>query len=212
MTRNAKLDKRRKTYDPPIALETLMELRENEESFEIFVKHFLKPTYSKKWNHQVVYRRKKIKTIGNIVSITDEAFVLLILENNWERWIDINNQSKNKYIPSKRGREKPKVSSIMPKYTHLQVKNANAERNEDQGCKGWRESGIQRYNELCELVQDNRKHFVDVDKSLLEELNPKESPSTNKRQRKRQKSIITVKPFVEDDNDDESCGTVESNE
>ena len=213
MTRNAKKDKKRnsQTYDPPISLDRFMELWEDEEAFEVFVKHFLKPTYSKKWNYQVMYKRNKIKTIGNIFSITDEAFVLLILENNWERWIDINNQSKNKYMPSKRGREKPKVSSVMPKYTHLEVKGSNAEQNQDQGCKGWRESGIQCYNELCESVKENRQVFIDTDTSLLEELNPKDSPRTNKRQSKRQKSIIRVKPFVEDD-DDDICGSVESNE
>lgn len=204
MTQNASKDKRRKTYDPPIPLEEMQELRANEGAFEIFVKHFLKPTYSKKWNHQVLYKRNEIKTIGNIVSITDEAFVLLILENNWERWIDINNQSKNNYTPSKRGREKPKASSIMPKYTHLQVKRSNAERNEEQGCKGWRESGIQRFNELCKLIQDNRKDFVDIDRSLLEELSPKDLPRTNKRHPKRPQSIIKVKPFVEDQEDDSS--------
>ena len=211
MTRNARGDKRRKTYNPPIALDTLMELREDEETFEIFVEHFLKPAYSKKWNNQVMYRRNEIKTIGNIVTITDEAFVLLILENNWERWIDINNQSKNNYVPSKRGREKPMVSSVLPKYTHLQVKGSNAERNEEQGCKGWRESGIQRFNDLCISVKDNRKHFVDVDKTLLEKLYPKDSPRTNRRQAKRQKTMITVKPFVEDDEDD-SCGSTETDE
>lgn len=206
MANTAKKEKKRNIskYNPSLSLDKLTELREDVDAFEIFVNRFLKPTYSKKWNYHVNYKRSEVKKIANIVSITDEAFVLLVLENNWDRWIDINNQSDNNYIPSKRGRSKPTTSSVMPKYTQLQVSGSISEQNQDNICKGWRQSGIQRFNELCVLVKCNREEFGEVDASLLEKMNPKNSPEYVKRQAKRQRTSMTVKPFVEDEEDDSS--------
>ena len=87
--------------DPPLDLKDLCELRENPEVFETFANHFLQPTFSKKWNNKLKHSTKKIQFIGDILTVTDKAFVLLVLENNWERWIDINNQSNNHFQMSK---------------------------------------------------------------------------------------------------------------
>ena len=70
--------------DPPLDFEDLCELQENQKAFETLVNHFLQPTFSKKWNDKLKNSAKKIQVVGDILTVTDEAFVLLVLENNWE--------------------------------------------------------------------------------------------------------------------------------
>ena len=146
-----------------------------------------------------------IQVLGDILTITDEAFVLLVLENNWERWIDINNQSNNHFQMSKRGRSKPILSTIMPKYTHLNVKEAGVRKDdsdeEDTAVwKGWNEAGIRRYNELCLIVKDNRAKHKNVDKLVLDKMKSIIRP---KRAKKRPKlTAAAIKPFEEEEDSD----------
>ena len=192
-------------YSPPVELKDLCDLRGDVAAFETLTNHFLQPTYSKKWNEKVKYSTKTIQVLGDILTITDEAFVLLVLENNWERWIDINNQSNNHFQMSKRGRSKPILSTIMPKYTHLNVKEAGVRKDdsdeEDTAVwKGWNEAGIRRYNELCLIVKDNRAKHKNVDKLVLDKMKSIIRP---KRAKKRPKlTAAAIKPFVEEEDSD----------
>ena len=193
--------------DPPLDLEDLCELRENPRAFETFVNCFLQPTFSKKWNNKLKHSTRKIQFIGDILTVTDEAFVLLVLENNWERWIDINNQSNNHFQMSKQGRSKPTQSKMKTKCTHLNVKETgtkidNIEKENAEVWKGWNNAGISRYNDLCLLVKNNRSKCKDVDKEALEKM--QSIVSSQKRARKRARTTTeSIKPFVEEE---ESCG------
>ena len=68
--------------NPPLDSKDLCELWENPRAFEMFANHFLQPTFSKEWNNTLKCSTKKIQVIGDILTVTDEAFVLLMLENN----------------------------------------------------------------------------------------------------------------------------------
>ena len=196
--------------DPPLDLKDLCELRENPEVFETFANHFLQPTFSKKWNNKLKHSTKKIQFIGDILTVTDKAFVLLVLENNWERWIDINNQSNNHFQMSKQGRSKPTQSKTKTKCTHLNVKETgtkidNIEKENAEVWKGWNNAGISRHNDLCLLVKNNRSKCKDVDKATLEKM--QSIVSSQKRARKRARTTTeSIKPFVEEE---ESCGNDE---
>ena len=193
--------------DPPLDLKDLCELRENPRAFETFANHFLQPTFSKKWNNKLKHSTKKIQVIGDILTVTDKAFVLLVLENNWERWIDINNQSNNHFQMSKRGRSKPTQSKMKTKCTHLNVKETgtkidNIEKENAEVWKGWNNAGISCHNNLCLLVKNNRSKCKDVDKEALEKM--QSIVSSQKRARKRARTTTeSIKPFVEEE---ESCG------
>ena len=193
--------------DPPLDLKDLCELQENPRAFETFANHFLQPTFSKKWNNKLKHSTKKIQFIGDILTVTDKAFVLLVLENNWERWIDINNQSNNHFQMSKQGRSKPTQSKTKTKCTHLNVKETgtkidNIEKENAEVWKGWNNAGISCHNDLCLLVKNNGSKCKDVDKEALEKM--QSIVSSQKRARKRARTTTeSIKPFVEEE---ESCG------
>ena len=106
--------------EPEHSLDELLEFQENEEAFTMFVKTFLKPVHSTKWKAK--RHKQGTKRLSDIVTVSDEAFVFLALENNWERWIDINDKAKNACAASTRGRSTTIDSNVMPKCTHINKK------------------------------------------------------------------------------------------
>ena len=187
-------------YAPDKSLDEFLEMRDNEVAFATFVETFLKPAYSTKWRTKRF--DQTIKKIADIVTVCDEAFVLLTLENNWDRWIDINNKAKNMHTPSTRGKKETAIDSdVMPKCTHINKKRTNYDSGDDAplSWKGWNYEGILRYNELCKEVKEDRKQNSSVDKNVLAQIEPQES---SRRPRKRRKKLEPLpKPYVESDND-----------
>ena len=188
-------------YEPEHSLEDLLELRENEEAFTMFVKTFLKTVYSTKWKTR---RHKEGTTrLSDIVTVSDEAFVLLTLENNWERWMDMNNKAKNAYTASTRGQSTAIDSNVMPKYTYINKRRTDVSISEKAPAnwRGWSNEGILRFNDLCKSVKENRKEFQTVDKDILAEIEPEEN---QQRPKKRRKTLTpVVQAFV--DSDDDKC-------
>ena len=125
------------SYKPEYALKDFLELQENKEAFFVFVQHFLKPSYSAKWNRKL----DNATGISSIVTVSDEAFVFLVLENNWNRWLDINKQSKNKYVPSKQGSRKPIVSDVLLVFTNVNGAVHRSGGNREVNRR-WTEAGI----------------------------------------------------------------------
>ena len=186
------------TYEPDKSLEAFLELRQNKEVFTMFVKNFLKPAYSTKWKAKRC--EKDTKRLSDIITVSDEAFVLLTLENNWERWIDINNKCDNNYTPSTRREPSANDSNVMPKYTHINKKKDDIANK--KVWRGWNEEGIVRFNELCKAVKVDRKKHSALDKTLLEETEPVEK-SQRPRKRRGQLSLVP-KAFVDSDGDKSS--------
>ena len=91
---------------------------------------------------------------SELFSMSDEAFTLLLLENYFDRWMDI--YTKEGGVPRRKigSRRKKEVDSdVKPKYTSGGVVY-NA-RKEAKG-KGWKNDGIQRYNDLFGIVETDR--------------------------------------------------------
>ena len=175
-------------WKPPHTLECFQELREEKDAFFVFVQRFVRPTFSSVWKKG----QHEATGISSIVTVTDEAFALLVLENNWERWLDINNKSKNKYVPSKRGRGDRAASDILPLYTNVNCSKVNAGNG---GNRGWNETGINRFNELCYMVKEDRNKNSMVDKETFKRLQPR---SETKRSRKRARlSESNVKAYTD---------------
>ena len=84
------------------------------------------------------------------VTISDEAFTVLTLENNWERWSDMAKKDdwKDSMVPSKWTTSKEK----------RQPKNRNKENPTPQArCyRGWSAQGLARYNQLFEEIKRER--------------------------------------------------------
>lgn len=195
-------------FIPAHSLQDFLELRKNEEAFETFVTNFLKPAYSTKWKAKRC--EKTIKKIADIATVSDEAFVMLTLENNWERWIDINNKAKNNYAPTTRGKATQFDSDVMPIYTYINKKRTNDAGDNDVhlNWRGWNNEGILRFNQLCSEVKEDRKINFNVDKNILARLEPEEK---SRRPKKRRKMVSNVaKAFVDSDNDESDSSGDES--
>lgn len=74
--KGTKTTKKRVTiYNPEYGLEEFQELWSNREAFFAFMQHFLKQCYIRKWTTKLSNAIK----ISSILTVSDEAFVLLIL-------------------------------------------------------------------------------------------------------------------------------------
>ena len=190
------------TYEPKYSLEDLLELRQNKDAFTMFVNHFLKPAYSTKWKAKRY--EPKTKKVADIVTASDEAFVLLTLENNWERWIDINNKTGNAYTTSMRGLPSTLDSDVMPKYTHINKKRTDVARGDTapQVWRGWNHEGILRFNDLCKEVKADRTNHAALDKTILAEIDPEEKSQRPKKRRKKLPPVPQAYVETSDDDDD----------
>ena len=102
-----------------------------------FVQHFLsvvvgKRTYAKKCH---------VERISTFVTPSDEALAILLYENSYDRWID---------MAKKRNTKK---STILPKYTNGGESTGVTGSSKKYG--GWSLDGIERFNELYDLVKAN---------------------------------------------------------
>lgn len=81
--------------------------------------------------------------LSKYATVSDEAFALLCLENNYNTWMDMG-VTGNK-----------KTSKVPRKYTNggsSKGKNGTLQHN-----KGWSDEGLCRFNELFGLVEKNRE-------------------------------------------------------
>ena len=131
----------------------------------MFVQCFLKPSYSAKWNGKL----DNATGISSIVTVSDKAFVFLVLENNWNRWMDTNKKSKNEHALSKQGSRKPIVSDVLPVFTNVNGGVHRSGGNREVN-RGWTEAGILQFNELCKITKEDREAHGNADKELLEKM------------------------------------------
>ncbi len=111
----------------------------------IFFEYFLPGVVGrKKFKNLVGYRY-----ISKFVTISYEAFAILLLENSWEKWED---------EVEKRTKDPEKVAAT--KWT--------SSKNQGKRYCGWKKEGIKRFNELCNKVREDR--IKDMKKPLEEKV------------------------------------------
>ena len=82
-------------------------------------------------------RVRKTERFSNLVTVSDEAFALLVLENGYAYWLD----KFKKYGTG---------SKINDEFKYTKRENQGSQ------TKGWTKDGIDRYNVLCKLVKEDR--------------------------------------------------------
>ena len=144
-------------------MEDFVQLSKNKSTMKLFLDRFVSCVVGR-----MEWRKETPKmVISKIATPTDEAFALLVLENIWDAWKDVDPQE---YIMarSKRRREedddvegecetnsdgttkKAKRRKEIPgKYTK---EHRNAKR-----YRGWGDDGHARFNQLVNLVREDRK-------------------------------------------------------
>jgi hypothetical protein len=119
--------------------------------------------------HRKFDQDKRTYLVSTFVTISDEAFCLLVCENNLEKWLDMYK------------REDRKQSNVVPKYTNGgRSNNANGSSRRN---KGWSQTGTRRYVQLYEFVTNQRKTVNRklAEKSyLMEKTNEYESRRPNR--------------------------------
>ena len=88
--------------------------------------------------------------VSTYTTISDEAFALIVVENNWERWVDMHEQNNFK------------SSNIMPKFTNAGKTQYSSNGSSNQKYKGWSAAGLKQFNEIFLMVKQNRnmKHAL----------------------------------------------------
>ena len=154
----------RATCVPPLS--KIMEARKNTVFYPQFCKTFLKCVVGDtKW------RSNHLKLpMGEFVTVTDEAFALLITFNCHERWQEMwvqqNWQAKNSLGE--------KSVWVTPKFTNG---GKNSQNGRTRKHCGWSNEGIQKFNELCVFVQQDRKEHRGFDEACLAEWRSERSKS-----------------------------------
>ena len=133
---------------PQFDMKQLLEGRKNKDCYTFFFNKFASLIEKK----SLFKRRLRSATSdAEVLSISSEAFCLLVLENHWDRWYDIFEKSGGKVFCNKTVKVKNLPSSIQPKYTRGGLKNGK-ETNIGIG-KGWSMEGIFWYNQLMQFIK-----------------------------------------------------------
>ena len=123
-----------------LSFDAILQLRKDTTGLYFnFIEFFIAPVVGK-----IFYKDKRCeKLVSEFVSVSDEAFALLIFENNYETWCDMI-KTKN-----------TKKSGVFCKYTNggsPSGKNASSRQ-----YQGWNAEGIKRFNVLFDLVKGDRE-------------------------------------------------------
>ena len=162
------------------SLEEILGLRKdtNDAYSKFFCLHFLKPMVTDKiWKQRC---HASLLSHEDFVTVTDESFALLVLENNWDFWV------------AKGDDDEATAEDNSPKYTN--------EAKSSRKGKGWNDAGKLRLNELIKMVKKDRAapHAAEFEKAFLKkQLDVKLGPS--RKRRRTMMPAVTVEIAVDDD-------------
>jgi hypothetical protein len=116
-------------------------------------------------------RLKSAKVEEDVYTICDETFCLLVIENYYDRWVDMFENGQTNSSTKPKSKEWQWRSDVKTKYTEGGIRfrepeqeQANEpkedENNEEEvkgvQSKGWSDAGIQRHNALFQIVKQDR--------------------------------------------------------
>lgn len=143
-------------------------MRQKGKMYFDFATYFIGPVVGKQ-NYKDKNRKYRF---SRYVTATDEAFALLVFENNYNRWLSMalsndwtTSSVKPEYTTGGNINQTPKnvKTSSTPKKGKLSAKNNNVDGtevvNNDSSTsmyQGWSVAGIQRFNVLLKLVKKER--------------------------------------------------------
>jgi hypothetical protein len=128
-------------------------MRRNYAAYSVFYSTFLPAVVGRSLMKKLV---ADITTIEQVSTNTDEALALLGLENGVEHWDDIFTRCKGDVRPYANGQEIPEQhkSTVRTKYTVSSNPGTNTEKEGNDKC--WNKDGIIRFNQLRQLIIEDR--------------------------------------------------------
>jgi hypothetical protein len=168
-----------------------------EVSFGCFLKRFVPAIVAKnKFKYRLYSPREQAIPM---CTVSDEAFTLLLLENNYDRWTDIyKNRLEEPTVvetddnATMEKRKRKWESDVSPKYTDGGIIYTDKRK---MTHRGWNEEGICRFNALCMLVQKDRTKNPGVVEDLVR--NWKEGMHQSKKQDDNQAVQIGIEAYHE---------------
>jgi hypothetical protein len=194
---SAILGGKNKSTQPEFSMDDFLQGRTNEEVYSVFFDRFIKAIGKKTtWNTRVM----EAKSDRGICSVSDEAFTLLLLENNFDRWLDIFDMNKGQ-VSVRRGQKTRKFESdVATKYTRGgHVYKATDKTKE---VKGWSSTGIERFNFLFDKVRKDRKDNTGFTAKWLKERKEMVSEAMTPT-KKRKRSVVQARNELESDEGEE---------
>lgn len=181
---------------PPVEIN---EGRENKRTYLWFCENFLEPVIgTAKWK-----ANKCKQQVRKFVTPSDEAFAVLVYENNYRKWYECFYDHD------------PKNRTEKALWTSGSEQNRHGHSNK-KFC-GWAREGLEHFNDVYKKVEKDRKGVPGFEKSLLQHLleeYEKANPKTNRKKTIEATDemagfeILTSLPFVSSFGTvvEESCG------
>jgi len=156
-------------------MERLKQMRNDYESYTQFCNIALSAVTGKNdWK-----KNSGTQKISEFVTVSDEAFALLLLENSWEVWLDMSKKAKLGEAIGKVKRHNSEGGGLMTKYT---TNGAYVKKN-----LGWSIEGRRRFVDLVKQVKHDREGDANKREDSFEVtfLKVVEAGRGNNRKRKR---------------------------
>ncbi len=146
-----------------------------------FCQRFLKCVVGEqKWNSKHL-----VEPIRDFVTPSDEAFVILVLENNCSVWVDMWDK------------DNMKESNVVPLWTNGGQNKKDRNNGSTGKHKGWSNEGVNRFNQLMVGVMRNRKNFPNFDTDLLQKWQEERQENGKKKKHKKTDETPEVEPLTD---------------
>lgn len=127
-------------------------------------------------------KHKCRKLYREYVSVSDEAFAILTLENNWERWMEMARQDDwtTAAVPTKWTVTRDRTASAAKKAQNRESETGNPQARR---YRGWSAQGINRYNQLFDQIEAEREtsRATTFEDNLLRHFQREEAESNSKK-------------------------------
>jgi len=121
---------------------------------------------------------KRGGSMQSVASVTDEAFMLLVLDNNWEEWTEASIMDDESESDGSKKKRKSKA-----KFTA----DAGDGRN-----RGWDGNGKLRFKELRKHVEKSRAEWPDWDVCFLKKLAEEKGEDLRAGKNKKKKALFVM--------------------
>lgn len=168
--RKSKLKNKPPVTIPALTMKEFLEGRKNSEAYSVFMERFVPcVTMKTSWDRRLATADPDCtKNMKSLCTVSDEAFALLLLENSYDRWLDIFTTNKGAVMQQRGVRQRGFQSDTPTLYTSGGIKYDKADVT--KAVKGWSDMGIERFNCLFEQVKQDRMANPNFERMWLVEI------------------------------------------
>jgi hypothetical protein len=188
------------TITPAFQMEHFLVGRIHVEAYTVFFEHFVPCALKKtEWERRIAMAGTHTESTDHFLStVSDEAFALLLLENSYDRWFDLYKSNEGGVMRQRGVKQRRFESDVPTLYTRGGIKYDKYQSKEGEK-KGWSDEGITRFNQLFEMVKQDRIANSNFESGWLETrkaTQAEEGAGVSKR--KRTRVSATSELFAED--------------